>query len=361
MKIPSQYDLNNYYFELPQELIAQFPREKRTESRLLVLNRKSNILIHSYFKDICDFLPEQSIIVVNDSKVFPARIFGKKKDTEGKVEFLLTTPIPLIKIERDGSWSCAVVHGLLRPSKGLKAGKKVIISDDFFFVVKSKGDFGQAEVMLFWQGDLKDKLRDYGSMPLPPYIKRNASEIDIQRYQTIYSREEKLGSIAAPTAGLHFSKDLLEDIQIMGIEIVSITLYVGYGTFSPVRCQDIRQHKMHSEYVEVSKESAGRIKKALEKGKKLIAVGTTTVRTLEGIAKIYGDIKEYKGVIDLYIYPGFKFKIIDHLITNFHLPKSSLLLLVSAFAGREKILNAYQEAVNNKYKFFSYGDAMLIL
>ena len=362
MKIPDQFDLNNYYFDLPQELIAQFPSQDRQSSRLLVLNRKDCTITHTYFKEIYKFLPEKSILVVNDSKVFPARLFGKKEATGGRIEFLLITPIPLIMKNKEKDWYFSKVKGLIRPSKGVKKGKKIVISEDMYLIVNSKQEFGQVEVFLYWKGDLKDKLEKYGSIPLPPYIKRESTEFDKCRYQTVYSKEEKLGSVAAPTAGLHFTQELLEKLKKeKNIEVVSITLYVGYGTFSPIRTKDIRKHTMHSEYVEISEEAAQKISQAKDLKKKIIAVGTTTVRTLEGVVDIFGSLKPYKGWIDLYIMPGFKFKVIDHLITNFHLPKSSLLLLVCAFAGRDKVLAAYKEAVSKRYRFFSYGDAMLIL
>ncbi len=362
MKIPDQFDLDNYYFDLPQELIAQFPLPDRSQSRLLVLDREKSSLVHTYFKEIYKFLPEKSLLVINDSKVFPARLFGKKERTHGRVEFLLTTPIPLIRKEKEGEWFFAEVEGLIRPSRGVKEGKRIIISKDLFLVILSKEEFGQVKAFLYWKEDLVERLKKYGTIPLPPYIKRDSTDLDVIRYQTVYSKEEKLGSVAAPTAGLHFSEELFEKIRReKEIEILSITLYVGYGTFSPIRSKDIRKHKIHPEYVEVSEETASKLQEGIKTNRKIIAVGTTTVRTLEGVARLFGEIKPYKGWIDLYIMPGFEFKVVNHLITNFHLPKSSLLVLVSAFAGRDLILNAYKEAVSKRYRFFSYGDAMLIL
>ncbi len=362
MKIPDQYDLDNYYFDLPQELIAQFPLPDRPQSRLLVVDRKRASFLHTYFNEIYKFLPEKSLLVINDSKVFPARLLGRKEKTYGKVEFLLTTPIPLIRKEKEREWFFAEVEGLIRPARGVKQGKKIIIAEDMYLIVLSKKEFGQITAYLYWRGDLVQKLKEYGTIPLPPYIKRKSTDLDAIRYQTVYSKEEKLGSVAAPTAGLHFSEELFEKIKKeKDIEILSITLYVGYGTFSPIRTKDIRKYKIHPEYVELSEETALKLREGIKNNKKIIAVGTTTVRTLEGVADLFGEIRAYKGWIDLYIMPGFKFKVVNHLITNFHLPKSSLLVLVSAFAGRELILNAYKEAVSRRYRFFSYGDAMLIL
>ncbi|GAB6886606.1 tRNA preQ1(34) S-adenosylmethionine ribosyltransferase-isomerase QueA [Desulfothermus okinawensis JCM 13304] len=353
--------LSSYDFYLPKELIAQYPLKKRSESRLLVVDRSKKIFFESKFKQLPDFVPENSLLVFNQSKVIPARIFGRKKSTNAKIEFLLLTPLPLIQKKSQGQWSYSVVYGLLRPLKRLRQGDIVVFSDDFYLRVKQKFQFGRCEVELFWRSRLVDHLNRLGTMPLPPYIKRGADVHDFVRYQTVFAREEKAGSVAAPTAGLHFDEDIIRQLEEKGVEIAFITLYVGAGTFEPVRCQDIRQHRMHEEYVEIDLKTTKKINLAKKENRPVIAVGTTTVRTLEGVYKKLHNLKEYKGWVDLYIYPGFKFNIIDHMITNFHLPRSSLLLLVSAFAGRKFIISAYNFAVKNKFRFFSYGDCMLIL
>jgi S-adenosylmethionine:tRNA ribosyltransferase-isomerase len=356
-----EYNLSLYDFYLPPELIAQYPLKKRSESRLLVLNREKKSILDTKFSLLDRYLPEKSLLVFNQSKVIPARVYGVKKNTKGKVEFLLLTPVPLLEVKQRSGWNVCAAKGLLRPSRGVREGMVIIFCENFFLKVKKKHEFGQTEVQLWWKGDLTELLKEIGHVPLPPYIKRKDQELDSKRYQTIFAREDKLGSVAAPTAGLHFDEQIITALKNKGIEMEFITLYVGAGTFAPIRCEDVRNHKMHSEYVEMTKKTAKNITEAKEAGKKVIAVGTTTVRTLEGIYKKVGQLEEFSGWIDLFIYPGFKFNVIDHLITNFHLPKSSLLLLVSAFADREFILNAYSYAIKNRFRFFSYGDCMLIL
>ncbi len=358
-----KFSLSYYDFNLPIELIAQYPLKKRSESRLLVLNRQKKSFIKAKFSEIYKFIPENSLLIFNQSKVIPARLFGIKESTGGRVEFLLLTPLPLLNIKtKDKSiWNTCTVQGLLRPSKGIKVGMKIVFRDDIYLKTIKKYEYGKWDIELYWKGNLIDILKKIGHIPLPPYIKRKDEEIDHNRYQTVFAKEEKIGSVAAPTAGLHFDQKTIDDIKQKDIDIDFITLYVGAGTFAPIRCDDIRDHKMHSEYAEVSQETAKKIMHAKEKGKKIIPVGTTSVRTLEGVYEKLGRVDEYEKWIDLFIYPGFKFKVIDHMITNFHLPKSSLLVLVSAFAGRNFILDAYNFAIKNKYRFFSYGDCMLIL
>ncbi len=355
------YLLNSYDFDLPKELIAQYPLKKRRESRLLVVDRRKKEFFESKFFNIHKYLPANSIIIFNESKVIPARLIGKKTKTGGKVEFLLLTPIPLLEVVKKGSWNLSHTRGLMRPSKRIKEGDLIKFSDHLYLIVKKKHEFGRTDVILKWRGDILELIEKTGNIPLPPYIKRHTVEEDLHRYQTIFANKEKAGSVAAPTAGLHFDKEVMKNLKQKGIEPLFITLYVGPGTFEPVRCEDIRLHKMHSEYVEVDKDTAKKIKTAKLEGKKVIAVGTTSVRTVEGIFKKLGKLDEYEGWIDLFIYPGFSFKIVDILITNFHLPKSSLLMLVSAFAHRELILQAYNYAIEKNFRFFSYGDCMLIL
>ncbi|MBT8763627.1 tRNA preQ1(34) S-adenosylmethionine ribosyltransferase-isomerase QueA [Desulfohalobiaceae bacterium Ax17] len=361
MTIPPDFDLKNYTFELPADKIAQVPAQSREASNLLILNRQEKTLHKSAFSSIHKFIPHGSLLVVNNTQVLPARLIGRKK-TGGKVEFLLLTPLPLIKAEKeDNDWLSASAEGLLKASKGPRVGEEIHFQKDLKLTVLERKDFGKCRVKLFWQGDLAQKFISYGKMPLPPYIRRDVSELDRYRYQTIYSRKEKLGSVAAPTAGLHFTEEVKNKLTACGVRWAEITLYVGYGTFSPIRCQDIREHKMHAEYIEIPEDTAQNIERAKKEKRPIVAVGTTTVRALESMACLTGGINPYRGWTDLFIKPGFKFQVIDHLITNFHLPGSSLIILVSALAGRENILRAYEFAIKNDFRFFSYGDAMLIL
>ncbi len=356
----TEFFLSNYDFYLPPELIAQYPPKKRSESRLLVVDRSKKNFFESCISDIHHFIPENSVVVFNNSKVIPARIYGTKKKTGGKVEFLLLTPIPLLDIKNEGKWQSAICDGLIKTRRSLASGAEVEFSRDFHLKIIEKGEFGRYRVKLIWQGDLLNILQKIGHVPLPPYIKRDDKKEDFLRYQTIFARDDKAGSVAAPTAGLHFDEDLLKKIQ-QKVKICFISLYVGLGTFSPIRCEDIRDHKMHKEFVEIPKESAKIINETKDNGGKVIAVGTTTVRSLEGVFEKLKKIDEYSGWLDTYIYPGFKFNVVDHMITNFHLPKSSLIVMVSAFASRELILSAYNYAIKRGFRFFSYGDCMLIL
>lgn len=354
------YLLKSYDFDLPEDQIAQAPADKRDGSRLLVLNREQDTLTPTQFTDLLDYLPDNALLVANNSKVIPARIFGAKP-TGGKVEFLLLTPLPLIEPTEEAGWFKAEVEGLLRASKSPKTGTTVTFSDDFKLTALTPGEFGRWKVELTWRGDLTTLFTEMGHLPLPPYIKRPDSAADHERYQTTYANKDKVGSVAAPTAGLHFTPEMRERIKAAGHEWAEVTLYVGYGTFSPVRTPDIRDHSMHHEYIEVSTETAAAINKAKAEGRPVIAVGTTSARTMEGMVKECGEIAEFKGETDIFISPGYEFNVIDGILTNFHLPESSLIIMISALAGRRTILNAYEFAVKNDFRFFSYGDAMLII
>ncbi len=359
MTIPLDYLLESYSYELPEDRIAQEPAAIRDGSRLLVLDRNEDTLQSADFKDLLHHLPDNALLVANNSRVIPARIFGMKP-TGGRVEFLLLTPLPLIVTTEKGKWQSAAAEGLLRASKTPKPGTTISFSDEFRLVAKTAGHFGRWQVELEWRGDLKDIFAKLGHLPLPPYIRRPDSEADKARYQTTYANKEKTGSVAAPTAGLHFTPELRKAIADRGFEWAEVTLYVGYGTFSPVRCADIRQHQMHSEYIEVPEKTALAVRKAKAEGRTVIPIGTTSPRTLEGMFRECGQIRQFQGNTDIFIYPGYEFKVVDGILTNFHLPESSLIIMISALAGRKTILSAYEYALNNGFRFFSYGDAMLI-
>ncbi len=333
----------NYY--LPEELIAQTPLENRSESRLMVLDKDGNIE-HKHFYNIIDYLNEKDSLVINDTKVIPARIIGIKEDTGAVIELLLLKDLSLNK------WEC-----LAKPQKRLKINTIISFGDG---ILKAKVyeilEEGITKVELLYDGILMEILDRLGSMPLPPYIHEKLKDKD--RYQTVYAKN--YGSAAAPTAGLHFTEELLNKIKEKGINIVHITLHVGLGTFRPVNVTDVTKHKMHTEHYIVTKEAADVLNKTKELGKKIIAVGTTSTRTLETVLKDNEKFVPCSGETDIFIYPGYKFKAIDGLITNFHLPKSTLVMLVSAFSKKEYIINAYKVAVDNKYRFFSFGDAMYI-
>jgi S-adenosylmethionine:tRNA ribosyltransferase-isomerase len=336
----------DFYYELPEELIAQHPLKNREESRLLILDRKTGEIEHRKFKDIVEYLNPGDCLVLNDTRVIPARLFGNRIGKEEKIEFLLLKNI-------EGSrWEV-----LVKPGKKVKPGTKVEFGNGLLVSeVLSIEEGGTRIVEFTYDGIFEEILDRLGEMPLPPYIKEKLE--DKERYQTVYSK--KKGSAAAPTAGLHFTKELLSDIEKKGVNLVFITLHVGLGTFRPVKVENIEEHNMHSEYYEVTEEAAKIINDTRKNGGRVIAVGTTSTRTLETIATEDGKVEAKKGWTDIFIYPGYKFKAIDGLITNFHLPESTLLMLVSAFAGREKILNAYRIAVEKRYRFFSFGDAMFI-
>ena len=330
----------DYY--LPENLIAQTPLEKRDSSKLLVLDKETGEIEHKHFTDIIDYLEEGDVLVVNDTKVIPARLFGIKEETKAVIEILMLKDIG------NNQWEC-----LAKPAKRVKIGTIVKFSDR----LKAKCvDIKEEGIRIFefiYEGILFEILDELGTMPLPPYIHEKLK--DKNRYQTIYAKNE--GSAAAPTAGLHFTKELLNKIKEKGVVIAPITLHVGLGTFRPVNVTDVTKHKMHSEFYMMSKETAEILN---NHDKRIIHVGTTSVRTLETIMNLYGEFKECSGWTDIFIYPGYQFKAVDCLITNFHLPKSTLIMLVSAFATKEYIMNAYQEAIDNKYRFFSFGDSMFI-
>jgi S-adenosylmethionine:tRNA ribosyltransferase-isomerase len=357
--IPEEFNLQSYDFDLPESQIAQDPAERRGASRLLVLDRASGELRDCMFADIAALLPRDALMVVNNTKVLPARLIGRK-ESGGKAEFLLLTPLALIEAGTgpDG-WKSAVAEGLLKASKGPRPGETLHFQD-LALTVLEKGEFGRSRVRLRWHGELADHFLKQGHIPLPPYIRREDKSEDRDRYQTVYSREDKLGSVAAPTAGLHFTPEIMAALADRGIPTAEVTLYVGYGTFSPVRARDIREHVMHAEYAEVPEESARAIARAKAEGRPVVAVGTTTTRTLESMASHLGEIGPFRGWTDIFIRPGYSFKVVDHLITNFHLPRSSLIIMVSTLAGRRQIIDAYTHAVRQGFRFFSYGDAMFI-
>jgi S-adenosylmethionine:tRNA ribosyltransferase-isomerase len=350
-----KYDLDDYHYDLPEALIAQEPLERRDACRLLVLRRSRGTLEHRNFDEIASTLQSDDVLVLNDTRVVSARLLGAKT-TGGKIELLVLEPFNPQQNPFDVVYSC-----LVKAAKPPKAGSRITLKNGLQAEVLSAPEGGKAQVRFLTSEPLTRVLEGAGEVPLPPYIHRDGLSPlrdDATFYQTVYAR--KPGSIAAPTAGLHFSTALLQKLEQRGVEIVKITLHVGYGTFAPMRVEDIREHAMHPEYAEISRDSAKRIAQAKVEGRRIVAVGTTSVRVLEYVALKAATIAPFSGYCDLYIYPGFRFRIVDAMITNFHLPKSSLFLLVSALADRETMLHAYQEAIKEKYRFFSYGDAMLI-
>ena len=355
------YRLQDYDYELPQERIAQHPAARREDSRLLVLDRATGRMQFTRFSAILEHVPEGALLVANNSRVVPARIQGMRP-TGGRMKMLLLTPLPLLKVEpQENGWSAAEAWVLLKASKSMKAGDTASFGPDLNLSVLRVEDFGRCKVRLSWQGSLQQILEARGAMPLPPYIRRPADADDMSRYQTVYASQAHAGSVAAPTAGLHFSAELKQGLKERGVGWAEVTLYVGYGTFSPIRAVDVRDHEMHAEYVEISAESAQAINAAKDEGRPVLAVGTTSVRALEGVHQERGMIAPHAGWINIYIRPGFAFQVVDHCLTNFHLPKSSLLVMISALAGREQVLAAYAEALSQDFRFFSYGDAMLLL
>ncbi len=337
---------SDFYYDLPKELIAQTPVEPRDSSRLLLLGRNSGEIEHKHFYDIIDYLKEGDLLVCNDSRVLPARIFGIKDETGARVEFLLLKQVGTNKWET-----------LCKPGKKAREGAKFTSGDGILkaTVLEVKED-GNRVVEFESDENFFTALDKIGQMPLPPYI--TAELEDRERYQTVYSNE--LGSAAAPTAGLHFTNELMDKIKEKGVKIAYVTLHVGLGTFRPVKVDDVTKHKMHSEHYEIPAETAELINKTKANGGRVIAVGTTSCRTLESVASFFGEIKACDGFTDIFIYPGYEFKVLDGLITNFHLPESTLIMLVSAFCGYDNIMNAYKTAVDEKYRFFSFGDAMFI-
>lgn len=363
----ADFQLASYTFPLPQAQIAQFPPEIRGTSRLMVMHRAPErsrpLCEHSDFSQICRFLPKGALLVANNSRVLQARLFGQRK-TGGKVEFLLLTPFPLLNKEPGSTASAssqAKACGLLRSNARLHPGETYTFGNDLRITIDQVENFGRCQVTLTWCGDLAAIFAKQGHIPLPPYIRRADSPMDASRYQTVYAKRDKTGSVAAPTAGLHFTEAIRNELEKSGIFWTEITLYVGYGTFSPVREDDIRRHQMHSEYVEISEDTAQTLRNAKAEGRPIIAVGTTSVRALEGMMAKGQGIMPFQGTTDIFLYPGKTFQLVDGLITNFHLPGSSLLMLVSALTGRERLLAAYQEAIHQGYRFFSYGDCMLIV
>ena len=343
------YSTKTYHYDLPEELIAQTPIEPRDHSRLLIYDRQSNKVTHKHFFDVIDFLNSGDVLVVNNTRVIPARLFGTKVPTGAKAEVFL------LEKKEENLWKV-----LLKPAKRLKPGTEISFKSDFSCTVKEQFDMGEAIVEFNCKkGTFEKHLLDVGTMPLPPYIHEKLK--DRERYQTVYSKIE--GSSAAPTAGLHFTPELLEKIREKGIKIVDVLLHVGLGTFRPVSEDNILKHDMHTEYYEVTQETADIINQAKQDGKKIVAVGTTSVRTLESVMTKFDDGKMHadKDNTSIFIYPGYNWKIVDHIITNFHLPESTLIMLVSSFCGIQNTLDFYKEAVNEKYRFFSFGDACLLL
>lgn len=338
--------VEDFYFDLPEELIAQHPLEKRDASRLLVLDKKTGAIEHRHFSDLPTYLRKGDVLVLNDTRVIPARLLGMKEDTEGKIEFLL------LNRKKLDLYEC-----LAKPGKRARKGTRFTFGGGLLKAeVVEVLDNGNRIVQFYYDGVFEQILDRLGEMPLPPYIKEKLE--DRERYQTVYSREE--GSAAAPTAGLHFTKDLLERIHSMGVETAFLTLHVGLGTFRPVKVESVENHDMHEEFYSLDAMNASIINKAKIEGRRVISVGTTSTRTLETIADEQGFVKEDSGYTKIFIYPGYHFKCVDCLITNFHLPESTLIMLVSALAGQEHVMNAYKTAVAEKYRFFSFGDSMFI-
>ena len=338
---------SDFYYDLPQELIAQDPLEDRSSSRLMHLSLKDGSIEHRHFTDILDYLHKGDCLVINDTKVIPARLYGHKEETGALIEILL------LKRRENDIWEC-----LVKPGKKARPGAKITFGDGIL-----KGeiidivDEGNRLIQFHYEGIFEEILDQLGEMPLPPYITHKLK--DKNRYQTVYAKNE--GSVAAPTAGLHFTPELLQQVRDMGVEIAEVTLHVGLGTFRPVKETDVLKHHMHSEFYKIEQSEADKINKAKKEGHRVIAVGTTSTRTLESAADENGFLTEKSGWTEIFIYPGYQFKVIDALITNFHLPESTLVMLVSALAGREHVLAAYETAVEEKYRFFSFGDAMFIV
>ena len=340
-------DVKDFYFDLPQELIAQDPLEDRSSSRLLVLDKKSGEIEHHTFRDIVSYLKKGDCLVINDTKVIPARLFGVKEDTQAKIEVLL------LKRKENDIWET-----LVKPGKKAKPGTVISFGDGLLKgTVVDVIEDGNRLIQFSYEGIFEEILDQLGQMPLPPYITHQLK--DKNRYQTVYAKHE--GSAAAPTAGLHFTKELLKEIEDMGVTIAHVTLHVGLGTFRPVKVDNVLDHHMHSEFYVVEEEEAKKVNDAKKNGGRVICVGTTSCRTVESATGEDGILKAGSGWTDIFIYPGYRFKILDGLITNFHLPESTLVMLVSALAGRDHVLHAYEEAIKERYRFFSFGDATLII
>lgn len=335
----------DFYYELDPSFIAQHPEQKRENSKLMIVNKHDTNIEHKRFYDLIDYLNPGDCLVLNDTKVIPARIYGHRLDKEEAIEVLL------LKNIKDTIWEC-----LVKPGKKMKLGTEIYFSEDLSAKVIDITEEGHRLLQFTFEGVFQEILEKIGSLPVPPYITEELK--DKSSYQTVYAIHD--GSVAAPTAGLHFTKELLQKIEEKGVEIAYITLHVGYGTFKPVTADRIEDHVMHSEYYVVNKEASDKINRARDKGGRIIAVGTTSVRTLESVMKKLGEIKPCSDSTNIFIYPGYEFKIVDAIVTNFHLPESTLIMLVSTFASKEIIMNAYEAAKENSYKFFSFGDAMLI-
>ena len=339
-------NVKDYDYDLPEELIAQDPLEDRSSSRLMVLDRQTGDVEHRHFTDILEYLHPGDCLVINNTKVIPARLFGVKEDTQAKIEVLL------LKRKENDIWET-----LVKPGKKAKPGTKLVFGDGLLTAeVVDVVEEGNRLIQFHYDGIFEEILDQLGQMPLPPYITHQLK--DKNRYQPVYAKYD--GSAAAPTAGLHFTKELLQKVKDMGVDIAEVTLHVGLGTFRPVKVENVLDHHMHSEFYMVSQEAADKINRAKESGHRVIAVGTTSTRTLEAAADENGRLHETSGWTEIFIYPGYQFKVIDALITNFHLPQSTLVMLVSALAGREHVLHAYEIAVKERYRFFSFGDAMFI-
>ncbi|MDD3436979.1 MAG: tRNA preQ1(34) S-adenosylmethionine ribosyltransferase-isomerase QueA [Candidatus Gastranaerophilales bacterium] len=343
--------LSDFEYVLPEEMIAQTPAKKRTESKMMVLNKSAKTIQNKHFSDIVDLLDENDVLVLNNTKVFPARLLGQKI-TGAHVEIFL------LKELKNKQW-----EALVKPSKRVNANNIIKISEELFVKTLVRIEGGKWLIELGYKGDIYEILDRVGHVPLPPYIERKETteaikKLDAKRYQTVFAKH--VGSVAAPTAGLHFTKDILKKLKQKGVQICYVNLNVGLGTFKPVKCEDITEHQMEIESFEISAKTAKIINDAKKAGKNIVAVGTTSVRTLETAFEKYGKVKACKDFSQLFIYPPYKFKVIDKLITNFHLPKSTLLMLVCAFAGRKFVLDAYKKAIENKYRFYSYGDCMFI-
>jgi S-adenosylmethionine:tRNA ribosyltransferase-isomerase len=346
-KLQKNMDVKDYFYELPEELIAQDPLEDRSGSRLMVLDKTTGEVEHRHFYEVVEYLRPGDCLVINNTKVIPARLFGVKEGTLAKIELLL------LKRRENDIWET-----LVKPGKKAKPGTKIIFGDGLLTgEILDVVDDGNRLIQFHYEGIFEEILDKLGQMPLPPYITHQLK--DKNRYQTVYAKYD--GSAAAPTAGLHFTKELLAKVKDMGVEIAEVTLHVGLGTFRPVKVDNILEHHMHSEFYMISQEAADKINRAKQEGHRVIAVGTTSTRTLEAASDEHGFLKETSGWTEIFIYPGYQFKVIDALITNFHLPESTLVMLVSALAGREHVLAAYRIAVEEKYRFFSFGDAMLII
>ena len=340
-------DVKDFYYDLPQELIAQDPLEDRSSSRLMVLDKITGEVEHRHFKDITEYLRPGDCLVINNTKVIPARLYGVKEGTEAKIEILL------LKRKENDIWET-----LVKPGKKCKIGTKIVFGEGILTgEVVDIVEEGNRLIQFHYEGIFEEILDRIGQMPLPPYITHQLQ--DKNRYQTVYAKYD--GSAAAPTAGLHFTPELLQQVRDMGVEIAEVTLHVGLGTFRPVKETDVLKHHMHSEFYKIEQSEADKINKAKKEGHRVIAVGTTSTRTLESAADENGFLTEKSGWTEIFIYPGYQFKVIDALITNFHLPESTLVMLVSALAGREHVLAAYETAVEEKYRFFSFGDAMFIV